>query len=94
MEMKRSGNIIEISGNVKSIEDSEALKAELDMITKSYNSVSLIFKDAMAIPSAVIGYLTKLANNGIKVSISVKDETLYSLFKDLNLLDIFHVRKI
>ena len=91
--MRRNGNIIEIYGNVKSTADFEALKAELDMITKNYNSVSLIFKDAIAVTSSVIGYLTKLANKGIKVTVSVKED-LYSLFKELNLLDLFNVRKI
>ena len=93
MEMQRSGNIVTVKGNIKSIQDYEQLKAELDSMRHSYNNITLNFEDAIAVTSSVIGYLTKLSNEGIRINLNVGKE-LYNLFKELNLLSTFNIRQI
>ena len=93
MKIEVSGNIVNIYGNIKSIQDYEEIKSIVDGIVKSHGNVVLNLIDSIAITSSVIGYLTKLASEGVKITMNV-GEDLYKLFSDLDLLSIFNVRQI
>ena len=93
IKIKRNGNILDIYGNIKSIQDYEAIKSEVDSIIHSYDSVVLNLHDSISITSSVIGYLNKLVDEGKRVSINVKDDMLYNLFNELNLISLFNVRR-
>ena len=94
INITQNGNIIDIEGNIKSIEDFEKIKNELDKVEKSYDSVVLNIKDSISITSSVIGYLMKLNDKGKKIYINVASEDLYGLLDDLNLKNIFSVKRI
>jgi len=94
MTVKREGNVIEIEGNIKSLEDFEKIKYTIEEILPT-NKIILDLKNSMSITSAVIGYLTKLSNvNGVRVELIIKDNDLYELLKDLDLDAVFYIRKV
>ena len=94
IEIKRSGNILDIYGNIKSIQDYEAIRSEVNSVVSSYDSVVLNLHDSISITSSVIGYLNKLVDEGKRVVINVKDDMLYNLFNELNLLSTFNVQRL
>ena len=94
IEIKRSGNVLDIYGNIKSIQDYEAIRGEVNSIVSSYDSVVLNLHDSISITSSVIGYLTKLVDDGKRVNVNVKDDMLYNLFSELNLVSLFNVRRL
>jgi len=94
MTVKREGNVIEIEGNIKSLEDFEKIKYTIEEIMPT-KSITLNLKDSISITSSVIGYLNKLVNvDGVEVYLNVKTQELYDLLKDLDLDKVFHVRRI
>ena len=92
MEVEVKGNVVNVKGNIKSLDDVYKLKSVLDSI--NYSSITINLYDSMAITSTLIGYLRKKINDGIQIFINVGNELLYELLDDLGLIDIFHVRKI
>ncbi len=93
MEIKREGNILYVYGNIKSLEDFEIIKAELDSIKKMYDNIIINLIDSISITSSVIGYLNKLVDEGINITIKVKED-LYDLFDELGLVSLFNIRKL
>jgi len=93
MEIRQSGNIIEVDGVIKTITDSQQL---VDAIQAAAQNGSVIIKinDSFSLPSTVIGKLLKMKDSGVKISLEVKDEILYELLDDLNLIEAFNVRKV
>ena len=94
INITQNGNIIDIEGNIKSIEDFEKIKSKLDEIEKTYDSIILNIKDSISITSSVIGYLMKLNDKGKKIYLNVASEDLYDLLDELNLKNTFFVKKI
>ena len=94
MEIKREGNIIEIKGNIKSLEDFEKIKTTIEEIMPT-NKIVLDLKDSISITSSVIGYLNKLVNiDNVGVYLKIKEQELYELLRDLELDKIFHITKV
>jgi hypothetical protein len=93
MELKQSGSMIEVSGVIKTINDSQVL---VDAIKSASRGGSVIIKinDSFSIPSTVIGELLKIKDSGVSVTLEVGDDILYELLDDLNLVSAFKVRKI
>ena len=93
MEIRQNGNIIEVDGVIKTITDSQQL---VDAIQAASTNGSVIIKinDSFSLPSTVIGKLLKMKDGGVKISLEVKDEILYELLDDLNLIEAFNVRKV
>jgi len=94
MTVKREGNVIEVEGNIKSLEDFEKIKYTIEEIMPT-KSITLNLKDSISITSSVIGYLTKLVNvDGIEVYLNIKTQELYDLLRDLDLDKVFHIRRV
>ena len=86
------GNIVEVEGLIKTINDSEAVIDTLRNINS--DSIVLRIKDSFGLPSSIIGYLVKLKDEGKSVMLEVGSPILFELLENLNLKDTFHVRKI
>jgi hypothetical protein len=93
MDIRQSGNIIEVDGVIKTINDSQMLVSAIKDASRN-GSVVIKVNDSFSLPSTVIGELLKIKDNGVDVTLEVKDEILYELLDDLNLVSAFNVRKI
>ncbi len=93
MDIKQTGNIIEVDGVIKTINDSQMLVNTIKDASRN-GSVVIKINDSFSLPSTVIGELLKLKDNGVNISLEVKDEILYELLDDLNLVSAFNVRKL
>jgi len=93
MEIRKTGSAIEVDGVIKTINDSQML---VNAIKEASRDGSIIVKinDSFSLPSTVIGELLKIKDSGINVNMEVKDDILYELLDDLNLVEKFNVRKI
>lgn len=96
MELTKSGTEVIITGNVKTIDDSMALRDEIQQLVEGgASNVTLRFQDSFALPSAVIGYLMKLVNRDkVRLTLLAGDQRLYALLDELKLLEAFGVRQI
>lgn len=95
MQIHIRDNRLIITGNVKSIQDSEEIKRALQDIAKDHISIELILLDSISLTSSVIGFLVKLAQKDRKnILLKVADNQLYDLLQDLNLYTIFPIEKI
>lgn len=95
MEISISRNIVTIEGNIKTVNDYQELKKEIDALIKSHKNIEIVLKDSISITSSVIGYFNKLVlKDKIELKIAVANELLFELFKDLNLVELFSVHKI
>jgi len=93
MDIKTNGNIVEIDGVIKTINDSQMLVNAIKDASRN-GSVVVKINDSFSLPSTVIGELLKMKDNGVSITLEVKDEILYELLDDLNLVSAFNVRKI
>ena len=93
MDIKQTGNMIEVDGVIKTINDSQMLVNAIKDAARN-GSVVIKINDSFSLPSTVIGELLKLKDNGVNISLEVKDEILYELLDDLNLVSAFNVRKL
>ena len=93
MDIRQSGTIVEVDGVIKTINDSQILVNSIKDASRN-GSVIVKINDSFSLPSTVIGELLKIKDNGVNVSLEVKDEILYELLDDLNLVTAFNVRKI
>jgi len=96
MELRRSGYTLDITGNIKTMQDFESIKDEVNAILSTgVKEVKINIIDSISITSSVIGYLVKIVKlNDIRLIVNVKDEDLYELLSDLDLLSLFNVHKI
>lgn len=94
MTITESGNNeLTISGNIKTIDDSIAIKeAVKELQARGCGSILLRVTDSFSMPSAVIGFLMKLVNQDkVKLSVKVGDSRLGELLDELQLTAIFGV---
>ena len=93
MEIKIINSTIEVNGIIKTIKDSEML---INAIQDSLNNAKVFIRinDSFALSSSIIGELLKVKSNGGLISMEVKNETLYELLEDLNLISTFNVEKL
>ena len=95
MEITTSSNIVSIEGNIKSISDFQEIKNALDNLKNTHNEIIIELKNSISITSSVLGYFNKLVlKDGVKISLHVKDNQLISLLDDLNLIQVFNVKKV
>ena len=66
MQIHIRDNRLVITGNVKSIQDSEEIKRALQDIAKDHINIELILLDSISLTSSVIGFLVKLAQKDRK----------------------------
>jgi len=94
MEIKREGNRVIIIGNIKSIEDYEKIRNELENIKQTNSFIHIDIKNSISITSSLIGYLYKLIEKDkINLSMEIGNNTLYEILEDLDLIKKFNVRK-
>jgi hypothetical protein len=94
MEIVASGSTVTINGNIKSISDFQEIKSTLDKVTAKDSDITLVIEDSISITSSVIGYLNKLIlKDNIKIEMQIGNEDLISLLDDLNLSEVFNVKK-
>ncbi len=92
MQLNISGNKIEVNGIIKTINDAQEIIDALKGVRD--NTVYLKINDSFGLPSSIIGYLMQLKDEGKEVFLEVKSDILYSLLEDLDLVDVFNVRKV
>ena len=92
MTLDTYSNTVKITGNIKTINDFQAIKTALDSMKTEHESIKIILLDSISITSSVIGYFNKLVlKDKITIRIKVGNTQLMELFSDLNLVQIFHV---
>lgn len=91
--VSRSSNELVISGNIKTIDDSMALRAEVHKMHEAgAGSITLRIEESFALPSAVIGYLMKLVNRDkVRLTLLAGDHRLRDLLDELQLSCTFNV---
>jgi hypothetical protein len=95
MEIKSSSSTIDITGNIKSINDFAEIKRVLDTMVTQHKSIVVNIIDSLSITSSVIGYLNKLIlKDNINMEMRVGNDQLMHLLTDLNLASTFKARKI
>ncbi|MDD2898421.1 MAG: hypothetical protein PHI31_06880 [Desulfuromonadaceae bacterium] len=90
----RGSNELVITGNIKSVEDSQDIKKAMQLLQQNgARNMLLKIQDSFSMTSTVIGFLMKLVNvDKIPVSLVVGDPRLYQLLEELNLVQAFNVR--
>ncbi len=85
MEIQRQGSEIVITGNIKNTSDYQSIKDNVNALVQS-GAKSIIVKtpESFSMTSSVIGFF---------IHVYVKDDRLYSLLEDLNLIETFKVKK-
>ena len=95
MEIKvNSSTELVVQGNIKNVNDYQEIKRVVtDMLREGSGQLTILMPDSFSITSSIIGYFLKLVyQDGIKLSIMVADERLYSLMSDLRLTEAFNVK--
>jgi len=93
MELETSSNNITIKGNIKSINDFQNIKQNVDSVISQHKQINLFVVDSLSITSSVIGYLNKLVlKDGIDINMRVGNEQLLHLLDDLNLISTFKAK--
>jgi hypothetical protein len=86
---------VDIEGVIKGLGDSQSIKDAIEAIVDKEKSVSVNILDSFAITSSVIGYFRKKVQvDKMKLNIFVKDDRLYELFEELNLVSALRVKKL
>lgn len=96
MQYSTSGNKIDVVGNIKTIKDTKDIQTAIDSVVGSGSKeVVLSIKESIAMTSSLIGFLLKIIKkDGVSVNVHIRNENLYELLSDLELLDIFKVKRI
>jgi len=87
---------ISIKGNIKTIPDYEDIKRVVkEHMSKGIKTIDIKIEDSSSITSSVIGFFLKAKNKDkINLNLYIKDERLFKIVRDLNLLELFNVSKI
>jgi len=94
MTLSVASNTIKIDGNIKTISDYAEIRDAVNSLINS-STINIEVTNSISITSSVIGLLMKaVKKDGITINLSVDDEGLYNLLDDLNLIQIFNVRKV
>lgn len=95
MEIQRQGSEIVITGNIKNTSDYQSIKDNVNALVQS-GAKSIIIKtpESFSMTSSVIGFFIKVIfQDKVSIHVYVKDDRLYSLLEDLNLIETFKVKK-
>jgi len=93
MDIKQTGSMVDVSGVIKTVNDSQLLVSAIKDAARN-GSVVVRINDSFSLPSTVIGELLKLKDSGSAITIEVHDQILYELLDDLNLVSKFNVKLI
>lgn len=94
MEITSSSSTIDITGNIKSINDFAEIKRVVDSTVAQHKSILINIIDSLSITSSVIGYFNKLIlKDNINIEMRIGNDQLMHLITDLNLASTFKARK-
>jgi anti-anti-sigma regulatory factor len=95
IEQKGSNELV-IIGNIKSIEDSMAIKEAINALCNAGNkNILLRIQDSFSMTSTVIGHLMKMINiDKVAISLVIGDPRLHQLLEELNLVQQFNARLV
>lgn len=84
-----------VEGIIKGQEDYNDIKRVVqELVDGGTNQIQVKITDSNSISSSVIGFFMKVVNKDqVSVHIDVKDDRLYKIFNDLNLVSVFNVKK-
>ena len=91
-QIHKNGNELKINGIIKKISEAESVIEALKEIDSP--RIYIKIEESFGLPSSIIGYLVKLNDEGKKIFLEVKSQVLYELLEDLNLINLFNVKKI
>lgn len=96
MNITHDGNTIEVTGDIKSLQDYTEVKETISkMIFAGSKSIQLNITNSASITSSVIGFLIKLINiDKIDLKVATGNSKLYKMLNDLNLTDLFKVTNL
>jgi hypothetical protein len=95
MTISSEQNSITISGNIKSVAHYHTIVEEISNIKEEFKELQIYLLDSISITSSIIGYFCKLVQQeNISMNVYVKDEALYALMHELNLVTILNIQKI
>jgi len=95
MEISTSSNTVTINGNIKSVNDFQTIKQNLDRVISVSKSITINIVDSMSMTSSVIGYFNKLVlGDNINIQMKIGNKQLLELLDDLSLTSTFNVRKV
>ena len=92
MTCRMNHNVIHVDGFFKRLSDIKMLMNCINLINDS--SIKIVINESFGLPSMIIGQLIKLIDEGIKVSLEVKEQKLYDSLENLNLIETLNVKKI
>lgn len=94
MDISISSNNVNITGNIKTINDFQSIKSSIDSLISQHKSVTINVIDSISMTSSVIGYINKLIlKDHIDISMNIGNKQLIALLNDLNLSSLFKVKK-
>lgn len=87
---------ISISGNIKTITDYQDIKRVVkEQMEKGINSIDVKIVESFSITSSVVGFFLKVINKDkVQLNLYVKDDRLFKILNDLNLIELFNVKKL
>lgn len=95
MEITSSSNTIDITGNIKSINNFSEIKKAVDSVVTQHKNITINIIDSLSITSSVIGYFNKLIlKDNVNIEMRVGNDQLMHLLTDLNLASTFKARKV
>ena len=95
MEIQSQCSELLITGNIKNTSDYQSIKDNVNALVQS-GAKSIIVKtpESFSMTSSVIGFFIKVIfQDKVSIHVYVKDDRLYSLLEDLNLIETFKVKK-
>ncbi len=95
MEIQRQGSEIVITGNIKNTSDYQSIKDNVNALVQSGAKIIIVkTPESFSMTSSVIGFFIKVIfQDKVSIHVYVKDDRLYSLLEDLNLIETFKVKK-
>lgn len=89
-------NEITINDVIRGQDDYTEIKNSMEaLIEKGIDSIKVNILESSSVNSSVIGYFMKVINKDkIALQINVKDQKLYKIFDDLNLISVFNIKKV
>ncbi len=88
-------NTIEVHGDIVNVRDSDYFRDKGKEILDVSDGLKIYIIDSDTITSSVIGFLLKMAKrDGKKIELYVKSNHLGEMLKNMDLLEIFNVKKI
>lgn len=86
---------VDVEGLIKSASDAQSFKDAIESVSDKKKEVIINIIDSFAVTSSIIGYLRKKVQvDGLKLQIRVRDQRLYDLLDELNLISYLNVKKI